>query len=227
MFCAIGNFDRVVQLVTEMHQVKRTPDEYTYSIIINSCMIAGKYELAYSMYNDLLKSGTRIGMQLYTILIRMFCSISDLSNAEKVFETMVDSKIKLDSQVFNVFMNGCIKMGELDKAESIYNIAGPSLQKDSYLQTTMIHLHCLRGNLEKAISQFNNMIRSNIKPNDITFTALLEGCKDRNDIPYFKKIIQLLNESNIERSVILYNMIISKCFDLGQFLQKHLTCLKI
>lgn len=67
------------------------------------------------------------------------------------------------------------KCGALEQAHMSFNEV-PSKERDIILWSVIIAGYGKHGNGEAAVSLFNQMVRSGVEPNEVTFTSVLHGC---------------------------------------------------
>ncbi|KAK9115515.1 hypothetical protein Sjap_014462 [Stephania japonica] len=79
----------------------------------------------------------------------------------------------LDTTMANALMDMYSKSGSLATAEKIFE---EMKAKDLFSWTTMISAFAVHGKGSKAIKAFDEMLRSGVEPNEVTFLALLSAC---------------------------------------------------
>lgn len=81
--------------------------------------------------------------------------------------------VSSDIIVYNVLIDMYSKSGNLEMAKRIFD---GILHKDVYTWTTMILGFAVHGDGRGAIELFSEMLSSRVKPNEITFLAVLTAC---------------------------------------------------
>ena len=69
------------------------------------------------------------------------------------------------------------KCGRIKGAQAVFHSIPATMKKDVRIWTNIINLCAINGLAKAALDAFSQMLQENVRPNDITFTALLNACR--------------------------------------------------
>ncbi|KNA08200.1 hypothetical protein SOVF_164490 [Spinacia oleracea] len=105
-------FDEALGLYNRMLEREVEPDKYTFTFVIKAC--AGKFDLkeGLKIHNDVIRRNLELDIYISTGLVDMYCKMSQLDRARKVFDKMP----KTDIVSWNAMIGGISKDGDPDEA---------------------------------------------------------------------------------------------------------------
>lgn len=110
------------------------------------------------------------------------------SEAIGLFKKMVESGVRPDSYSVVRVLSACVQVGDLDSAEWIANLVEEiEMQKNSYVNTTLVNLYTKRGKMEKARSVFDSMGEKDA----VTWSTMIQGYAS-NSLP--KEGVELFHQ---------------------------------
>ncbi|CAF1935884.1 unnamed protein product [Brassica oleracea var. botrytis] len=105
-----------------------------------------------------------------------------------LFKKMVESGVRPDSYSVVRVLSACVQVGDLDSAEWIANLVEEiEMQKNSYVNTTLVNLYTKRGKMEKARSVFDSMGEKDA----VTWSTMIQGYAS-NSLP--KEGVELFHQ---------------------------------
>ncbi|GMH02709.1 hypothetical protein Nepgr_004548 [Nepenthes gracilis] len=134
-YCLEGNIEQALHLHDEMIQKGFLPDTVTYSVLINGLNKQARTREAKRLllklfdeesvtsditYNTLIESCSNIGFKSVVPLIKGFCMKGLMTEADRVFELMLQRNCRPTEAVYNVLIHGHCKGGNLPRAYHLY-----------------------------------------------------------------------------------------------------------
>lgn len=134
-YCAEGDVKQAFNLHAEMVQRGFLPDVVTYCILINGLDKQARTREAKRLllklfyddsvpndltYNTLIESCSNIGFKSAAALLKSFCMKGLMSEADRVFDSMVQQNCKPSEAAYNVLIHGHCKGGNTTRAYGLY-----------------------------------------------------------------------------------------------------------
>ncbi|XP_041002434.1 pentatricopeptide repeat-containing protein At3g14330 [Juglans microcarpa x Juglans regia] len=119
--------------------------------------------------------GEGIGFSWVTLTtVLPVCSqVTALNSGREIHAQIVKSTRKPDVPIINSLMNMYAKCGAIDYCRRVFE---GMWSKDLTSWNTMLMGYAINGCIQDAVGIFNKMIESGIRPDPVTFIALLSGC---------------------------------------------------
>jgi pentatricopeptide repeat protein len=122
-----------------------------------------------------------------------------IDTAMNIFRDLRKTKLKRDAFMYTVLLNGVTDSTKFDHTDEILR----AMQEDQVtlnivLANTLMKLYCSNGQLERAVSVYNDMDKSELTPDTVTYTVLLNGCIKAAE---FDRGIQLYH-SMLEKRIV-------------------------
>jgi len=101
-------FDKALEIYNDMKELKISPSNVTYSILIKLFASNRKEEKALQLLDEMKANNVKPGVIVYTCLIQTCFKSRRFDESIKLFEEMKNSGIKPDHVIFNIVVNGCL-----------------------------------------------------------------------------------------------------------------------
>ncbi|XP_039127304.1 pentatricopeptide repeat-containing protein At2g31400, chloroplastic [Dioscorea cayenensis subsp. rotundata] len=198
-----GKFDVVSRLIQEMRERKVPPSVLTYSTLIDIYSKAGMYGDAANMFLEFRESGLKADVVLYSSFIDTLSKNGLVEFAVWLLNEMVKMGIKPNVVTYNAVIDAFGK--------SRISVENDGVQQDSD------NPESCGGQIVKAFSQlargigrpvadetkkseellcildlFQKMIEQGVKPNVVTFSAILNACSRCNSFEDAKLLLEQL-----------------------------------
>ncbi|KAK1406526.1 hypothetical protein QVD17_41925 [Tagetes erecta] len=151
-------------------------DIISWNTMISVYTRHGQYTEAFSLFDEMIMSGTK---PTPATLISMLSACAHMASVEKGeqihkyieehHEEMVLSNVTVATALVDMYA----KCGELEKSEKIFK---KMTERDIISWNVMISGYGMHGDATSAIDTFRQMEQSNVKPNELSFLALLSAC---------------------------------------------------
>ncbi|KAM7279101.1 hypothetical protein ACFE04_006235 [Oxalis oulophora] len=178
-----SNFDRYFdgcRLYRKMLLDDFKPDSSTLVSLLSSCVKPdagyaekGNMDEAMLIFHSMEENGQKPDLVTVISVISGCGQIGVLELGKQMYRYATFNGLKDNVMVCNALMDMYAKCGSIFDAERLfYNIP----EKTVISWTSMIHGYALNGKSENALDLFNEMMKLGLKPNHITFLAVLQAC---------------------------------------------------
>ncbi|KAL0015073.1 hypothetical protein SO802_002142 [Lithocarpus litseifolius] len=169
LYTECGCFDEVLRVFEEMPQ---------QNVVSWNSLIAGfvhQKQVFESLGTFRRMQGEGIGFSWVTLTtVLPICSqLTALNSGKEIHAQIVKSTRKPDVPVLNSLVDMYAKCGATDYSRRVFD---GMQSKDLTSWNTMLTGYAVNGCLQKAMEIFNELVESGIRPDAVTFIALLSGC---------------------------------------------------
>ncbi|XP_050286318.1 pentatricopeptide repeat-containing protein At3g14330-like [Quercus robur] len=169
LYTECGCFDEVLRVFKEMPQ---------QNVVSWNSLIAGfvhQKQVFESLDTFRRMQGEGIGFSWVTLTtVLPICSqLTALNSGKEMHAQILKSTRKPDVPVLNSLVDMYAKCGATDYSRRVFD---GMQSKDLTSWNTMLTGYAVNGSLQKAMEIFNEMVESGIRPDAVTFIALLPGC---------------------------------------------------
>lgn len=169
LYAECGSFDEVSRIFEEMPQ---------RNIVSWNSLIAGfvcRKQVFESLGAFRRMQGERMGFSWVTLTtVLSICSqATALNSGTEIHAQILKSTRKPDVLVLNSLMDMYAKCGAIDYCRIVF---GGIESKDLTSWNSMLTGYAVNGCIQDAMGIFNKMVESGIRPDEVTFIALLSGC---------------------------------------------------
>ncbi|KAG6498095.1 pentatricopeptide repeat-containing protein At2g06000-like [Zingiber officinale] len=216
--CRSGLQDVALKLFDEMASEGHTVDGSFVEFLANSCIEAGKFDLATGFLAAVSKYGYRLQAYTFNKLLTLLVREERVSDAVLLLRQHLGFQfLSIDTCSFNILIKGLSRVGDMDTALEVFN----QMQSFGYVPD-IITYNILIDGLCRA-DQVNNghkilqKVRSDSAsvPNVVTYTSVISGyCK----IGKMEEAYQVFDEmigAGIKPSRITYNVLINGYGKMG------------
>lgn len=180
------------------------PDGLTYPFVLKSVASLCTTGLARALHCLILKCGFEFDAFVRVSLVDMYVKLERIRLALKVFDESPDRNKSEGVLLWNMLINGCGKVGDLEKAMELFeampgkNVVSWSSLIDGFMRngdlkkarelfeqmpeknvvswTTMVNGFLLNGESEKALAMFFQMLDEGVRANDHAIVSALSAC---------------------------------------------------
>lgn len=169
MYSKCGNVDMGRSVFSSM--TERTPVSWT--AMIGGYSAKGDLEEALSMFHAMEASGETPDFVTMIHLISACGQIGALEVGKWIDNYTILKGLKSNVIVCNALLDMYAKCGSLRDAQELF---GTMQGKTVVSWTTMIAGYALNGKTQAALDYFHRMLKLGLKPNNLTFLAVLQAC---------------------------------------------------
>ncbi|KAA8546794.1 hypothetical protein F0562_003223 [Nyssa sinensis] len=148
-------------------------DTVSWNTLISSYALSGHSAEALALFDKMISEGFKPNSAtLVTVLSACSC-IASLEKGEQVHSYIREGGFEFNLSLATALVDMYAKCGKLEKSREIFNVMK---EKDVVSWNVMISGYAMHGDAESAIEIFRQMELSNVRPNELTFLAVLSAC---------------------------------------------------
>ncbi|KAK9062788.1 hypothetical protein SSX86_019978 [Deinandra increscens subsp. villosa] len=151
-------------------------DIITWNTMISAYTRNGHYVEAFSLFNKLILEGTRPTPATLISMLSACAHMPSVEKGEQIHRYIEENQQEMllsNVTVSTALVDMYAKCGQLEKSEKIFK---KMTQKDIVSWNVMISGYGMHGDARSAIDTFREMELSHVKPNELSFLALLSAC---------------------------------------------------
>jgi pentatricopeptide repeat protein len=217
MYCCRGEPESARNMLQTMKDLKIGLEAPTYVVMINGYIDVGMYEHALQLYKEFASTDIAPSTELYNSLIKLYCSMGVMDKAVEILEKMKSENIELSERTYTLMISGFLQAGQSDQGIGMFNEARcMKVPITTHLITTAMRAMIILNQKQTALELLYNMDHLyQCKPEEMTYSVLLEGATEKADTQYFFTVLNHSRLSSMKRTAFFYNTLIRKYFDLG------------
>lgn len=221
-FVKEGRVDKALQLFDKMQKLGFLPDISLYSVLIAGLCRYKECDKALHLYLHMNKLGVRPDVQLLTVLM------SSLNGTKDTIELFKETKEYVDKEsmilLYNSALTGLVNNGSCDKAYHLLRAmmgdecrGHPEADKifmieeivcpDTTSFSIVIGGLCQTGELDKALSLFNDMDRMACKRSLLIYNNVIDGLSNSNRVEECYKLLAEMKELGFKPTPFTHNSI--------------------
>ncbi|GAB4851222.1 hypothetical protein Ancab_030518 [Ancistrocladus abbreviatus] len=206
-----GDTESCINLFREMRDSDCCPDQWTLSALMNACSRVVECCYGCMIHGFLVKSGWGSSVEAQNSILSFY---ADLGAQDDVF-TAIDSIDTLNQISWNAIIDAVMKTGNIDMAFCLFQQAP---ENNVVTWTSMIAGFARNGIEREAFNCFVDMIRNSIKPDELTFGAVLLACSNLAVLGHGMMIHSCLIQHGFQACAYVGNGLVNmyaKCGNLG------------
>ena len=167
--CNHGNLSYKVFMKTSK---KRTAP---WNAVLSGFIHNGLAREAIILFKQMLADDVQSDSATFNSLLPAYAILADLQQSMNIHCYLVRLGFLSRLEVASILVDIYSKCGSLGYAHQIFNII-PLKDKDIIIWSAIIAAYGKHGHGKMAVSLFNQMVHSGVKPNQVTFTSVLHAC---------------------------------------------------
>ncbi|KAJ8449580.1 hypothetical protein Cgig2_005602 [Carnegiea gigantea] len=144
-----------------------------WNSIIAGYGLHGYSEEALSLYYDMQDAGVPMDHFTFSIVVRICARLGNLEHAKQAHAGLVRHGFSLDTVANTALVDLYGKWGRIDDARNVFD---GMPRKNVISWNALIAGYGIHGRGEEAVELFEKMIREGMRPNHVTFLAVLSAC---------------------------------------------------
>jgi len=216
----IQKMETIINNLENKNNVK--PNDVTLNTCLEIMIKAGEKKKAWEFFES-MRSKYQISPDKYSIssIIKTLREKPDIKKLDKVFEAIELFKKSRnednnsynnnfnDEIFFNSLIESCFKIGEISKAEELFEEMknlGINISKITY--SILIKGYGQNFYLKKALKLFDSMKKQGIFPNEVVYGNILNACVRSCNLEKAKVIFEEFKKSNLGDNLFIYSTMI-------------------
>ncbi|KAH6761362.1 hypothetical protein C2S51_018311 [Perilla frutescens var. frutescens] len=211
---AHGDLGHLKWCVHLFNQVKR--DDFgrclfSFNALLGVLVKARKVSHAWGYFgNIVVKSSVVIpDVSSYSTMIRGFCKVGMVEDAEKLFDEMICEK---NLMTYNIIIDGLCKNGLVERAQRIVDRMVEDeacCSPDVIAYTTLIDGYCKKGEIGNALKCFDEMVsKGSCEPNVLTYNALINGLCLNGDVDEAKRMMSRMRLAGLRDNIVTHTSLL-------------------
>lgn len=166
-----------------------------WNAILSGCIHNGLAREAIELFKQMLVEAVQPNDATLNSLLPAFNIVADFRQAMNIHCYLIRSGFLSSVEVATGLIDIYSKCGSLEYAHEIFNEI-PKHNKDIVLWSVIIAGYGMHGLGETAVSLFNQMVQSGVKPNEVTFTSVLHACSHAGMVDEGLHLLRLMLASH-------------------------------
>ncbi|XP_010241372.1 PREDICTED: pentatricopeptide repeat-containing protein At3g62890-like [Nelumbo nucifera] len=163
----------------------------SWNVLITCYVHSRQFSKALELFRMMLLSDIKPNEVTVVAILPACAHLGALDQGQWVHAYIGRSRIKMDVYVRTALIDMYGKCGSVEDAKRIFS---SSVEKDTFLCSTMIEVLAMHGKAEEAFEVFSYMRSRRIKPNNVTFVGLLKACSHVGLVDTGMKYFALMSE---------------------------------
>lgn len=197
----------------EMESARRLFDEVprrdvvTWNAVIAGYVSCGSNVQALEMFEEMRSVGEQPDEVTMLSLLSACTDLGDLDIGQKIHSALLEKGLgDLSILLGNALIDMYGKCGNIERALEVFK---GMTNKDVSTWNSAIGGLAFHGHAEEAVNLFKDMLRSKIRPNEITFVGVLVACSHAGKVEEGKRYFNLMrSEYNIESNIKHYGCMV-------------------
>ncbi|KAI9100332.1 hypothetical protein K1719_024550 [Acacia pycnantha] len=225
-YCRNGFSKEALKLYCEMLSTRHVrPNNFAFSMALKACADMSNSLVGSAVHAQIIKSDEEADQVVNNALLRFYIECGCLGEALKVFEEMPQRNVVS----WNTLMAGVAAQGKVSEAFDVFRVMQRENIRFSWVSLTTILSMCARvtalhsgkeihgqivksrkkgyainGYIEEAMALFDEMVSYGMKPDSITFIALLSGCSYSGLADKGQELFNMMEDYEMKPSVEHY-----------------------
>ncbi|XP_047182130.1 pentatricopeptide repeat-containing protein At3g14330 [Vigna umbellata] len=136
-----------------------------------------------------------------TTVLPVCAQVTALHSGKEIHGQIIKSRKNADVPLLNSLMDMYAKCGEIGYCEKVFD---RMRSRDLTSWNTMLAGYSINGQINEALALFDEMIRSSIEPDGITFVALLSGCSHSGLTSQGQRLFNAMHDYGVQPSLEHY-----------------------
>lgn len=145
----------------------------SYNIMVDGYAKNTRSEEAFELFHQIEDIGIGVSGFTFASLLSAAASIGVLDKGEQLHARLLKSGFESDQCVANALISMYARSGSIEGASEVFN---EMFDRNVISWTSMITGFAKHGYAEKALELFHQMVLAGVKPNEVTYVAVLSAC---------------------------------------------------
>lgn len=145
------------------------PDYHTYTFVLKTCSRLKALGVGKQVHGRMVKAGIKPNDHILSSLIHMYLNCGCIESAERVRDEMAENSVL----AMNSMITGYFNLGHFEMARQLF---GKTRKKNTATWSTVITGYTKNNMHAEALSIFQEMMASEVPPNESTLVSALSAC---------------------------------------------------
>ncbi|XP_027344338.1 pentatricopeptide repeat-containing protein At5g27110 [Abrus precatorius] len=162
-----------VALAENIFKLIPKPKVVSWNVMISGYVAEGKCFEALSLFSEMRKSYVEPDAVTFTSVLAACSQLAALEKGKEIHNLIIERNLDSTEVVMGALLDMYSKCGAVYKAFDVFKCLP---ERDLVSWTSMITAYGSHGLAHKALELFAEMLQSNVKPDRVTFLAILSAC---------------------------------------------------
>ncbi|KAK2970817.1 hypothetical protein RJ640_010089 [Escallonia rubra] len=200
---------------------RRISEDSPYRNVVSwSALIAGfvqcsRYTDALIVFQDMLQENVDPNQSTLTSILTACAQLGALAKGKWVHEYLDANELKVNLKLGTALIDMYAKCGCIQEAFLVFTKISI---KDVYIWTAMINALAMHGNAYSSLILFSQMLSDGVRPNGITFIAVLSACSHGGLVDEGRRLFGMMTEIyGLEPNIDHYGCMVDLLGRAGHF----------
>ncbi|KAI5079235.1 hypothetical protein GOP47_0006906 [Adiantum capillus-veneris] len=189
-----------------------------WSIMISGYEEHGDNEEALRLYYMMQLEGAQADQFLYVIIINVCTNLKALDHGETIHAEITKLGFASDLYVGSNLVDMYAKCGRLPEAFWVFNHLSA---RDVVAWSAVIEGFSMQGCEEEALQLFQDMLKDEMEPNEVTFLSVLKACTSMSDLRIGNIVYMYTIELGLESVRVIGNTLVDMYAKCGALEEAH------
>nr|UPT49114.1 pentatricopeptide repeat protein AaPPR357 [Agave angustifolia] len=209
-----GKVDAMFEVFHEMVNAGVEPNVNTYGALIDGCARAGQVAKAFGAYGIMRSKKVQPDRVIFNALITA-CGQSGA--VDRAFDVLAEMRaepkpIDPDHVTVGALMKTCTQAGQVDRVREVYKMLHLyNIRGTPYVYTIAVNSCSQTGDLEFALSIYNDMKKNGVVPDEMFLSTLIDVAGHARMVDTAFEILQDARSKGIRLGNISYSSLMGAC----------------
>ncbi|CAL9231828.1 unnamed protein product [Arabidopsis halleri] len=191
----------------------------SWNVMISGYVSVGNWFKAVEVYDQMVSDGVKPDIVTFTSVLSACSQLAALEKGKQIHLSISESRLETDELLMSALLDMYSKCGNVKEASKIFYSL---LKKDVVSWTVMISAYGSHGQPKEALYHFDDMQKFGVKPDGVTFLAVLSTCGHAGLIDEgLKYFSQMRSKYGIKPSIEHYSCLIDILGRAGRLLEAY------
>ncbi|XP_019448479.1 PREDICTED: pentatricopeptide repeat-containing protein At5g27110 [Lupinus angustifolius] len=162
----VGSAESVFKLIPKTKAV-------SWNVMISGYVSSGKFFEALGIFSEMRESHVDPDAITFTSVLTACSQLAALDKGKEIHKLIIEKRLEDNIVVMGALLDMYAKCGDVDEAFGVFKCLP---ERDLVSWTSMITAYGSHGRASEALELFVEMLQSNVKPDRVTFLAILSAC---------------------------------------------------
>ncbi|KAG0606205.1 hypothetical protein M758_9G122200 [Ceratodon purpureus] len=211
MYAKCGSMEDAIQVFDKIKE----RNVVSWTAMIAGFAQHGRMEEAFRFFDNMIKSGIEPNRVTFMSILGACASPSALRNGRQIHDHIIKAGYGSDPRVRTALLSMYAKCGSLEDARAVFE----KIPKQNVVSwNAMITAYVQHEQYDNALATFQAMLKEGVKPNNSTFTSILNACKSPNALDLGKWVHSLIVKADSGFDLHISNALVSMFVRCGDIL---------
>lgn len=191
----------------------------SWNVMVSGYVSVGNWFKAIEVYDEMVSAGVKPDVVTFTSVLPACSQLAVLEKGKRIHLSINESALETDELLMGALLDMYSKCGDVKEASRIFKSMP---KKDVVSWTVMISAYGSHGQPREALHRFDEMQKFGVKPDGVTFLAILSACSHAGFIDEgIKFFSQMSSIYGIKRQIEHYLCLIDILGRAGRLLEAY------